>query len=235
MVWILLLAITLLLILAIGITSREDENKFWIKIVALYLSGMVFLDIGVLKLPLGILIGLYLVNKNPGMNRKLKNLSLFFGLICFILTAVLPPISINDVLTYRELFNQINRFENVQTVLSLSPSSPEQAELIKLAPHAKGDMTLDDCIVIFRTWILHKENVSAKDFEWLWSQSYNDMKFKDSYYIVDDYTAEGYLDFEDGRKFFALFKKSEKNGKYFLALVVQYSAIKQGQERKTPF
>ncbi|WP_066639266.1 hypothetical protein [Desulfolucanica intricata] len=233
--WILLFAIFILLILAVKTAPIEEETKLWIKISGFYFLSIVSFNIGVVRLPLGVLIGLYLVNRKPVLNKRLKNLTLFFGFVCFILLVLLPPVPVQDLLSYRENFNQLNRFEEIKSMTLLSPVSPEQDELIKFAPNAEGDMNLDYCIVIFRSWALKKKNVTVQDFEWIWSQSDDYLKFKDSYYRINDLTAEGYMEFEDGRKYFALFKKKERNGAFYLTMVVQHDGVKSGQGRYFPF
>lgn len=223
----------IMFLMVIRVKPPEEENNFYFKSLVLYLLSWFSVDIGWFSFPAGLAYGYYRVNNQSITNIELKKLALAFGLIYFILIRFLPWIPLDEVLIYRENINHINRFSNV---ISVHIYKPETGEQTKLREHLTGfgDNHIGACINIFRYWVLKKEGITIKDSEWLETVAMQDHGFQDSYHNIDDNTIEAYMSFNDGKQYFALFKRDQSNNSY-LSMIVQHTGVKSGQERKFPF
>jgi len=152
----------------------------------------------------------------------------------FIIIRIFPAIPITDFLSYRESFAESNRFSDVQLVEYLKPDTKDQEELRRyVTSNQEENRSYEVCSLMFRTWVLNKQQILIKDPEWLYSGYSTELAFKDSYFFIDDNKTEAFMQFDDGKKYFALFKK--KDHKYYLSMIIRYGVIKSGQEPKLLF
>lgn len=226
--WILLIGILILLSGALLFITLEDEKYLVIKVVLLYLLSVITLNIGSVSLPFGLTLGLLIVVKKNKTNLRIKRLALLCGLLFFLLSTIFPAIPLTDLLAYRENFAELNRFSDVQLVEYLKPDTQDQAELRRYVTSSQDEnRDYYACILMFRTWVLNSQKILIKDPEWLYSKSPIELNFQDSYIYIDDNKTEAFLQFADGKKYFALFKK--KDEKYYPAMIIRYGEIKPGQ------
>jgi len=227
--WILFVGIFILLSFALFLIKMDDEKYILIKLGLFYILAVFSFNIGSVPLPFGLAIGLFIIMKKSKNNLKIKRFALLCGLLFFIMIRIFPVIPITDLFTYQESFAELNRFNDVQLIEYLQPDTKEQEELRKyVKPNQKENRSNDVCILMFRTWVLNQQPILIKDPEWLYSGSPADLGFKDSYFFIDDNKTEAFMQFDDGKKYFALFKKQDD--KYYLSMIIRYGGIKSGQE-----
>lgn len=84
--------------------EKDKERFFGSKIIILFLSFILTFEIGIVRIPLGIIIAFFLTVKFSKFNISVKRLTLLFSLVVFIIDKfVIPPIEFNDVLYLKEI------------------------------------------------------------------------------------------------------------------------------------
>ncbi|MFD1039684.1 hypothetical protein ACFQ3N_14950 [Virgibacillus byunsanensis] len=167
--YIILIAILLLLTVVLLTKEKEKENFFWGKILILFSTFLLSLEIGFVRIPLGIIIAFILVIKFSKYNRSLKHLTLLFSLVGFMLIQFVPSTELNDVLYSKEIYNQMDRFETIEYVKIFSNDAVIQEKIKKYDE--------DSTDIMFKTYMLMENDISIKDKDWLLYDSHDELNF----------------------------------------------------------
>lgn len=238
--YIIIVTIFLLLTIVILRQEREKERFFWGKIIILFLSCILTFEIGIVRVPLGIIIAFFLTVKFSKFNISLKRLTLLFSLVVFILVNfVIPPIEFNNVLYSKEIHSQMSKFEDIEYVKVFANDAAIQNEIKKYDKEYSN--------IMFRTYMLMDKDIQIKDKEWLlyasddeldyyWQSNTTESKSKQisetssvSYgiswmeYIRDNNTGEEYI---------GVFEKEK--GEVILKYVIK-GELKSGQQPNSLF
>ena len=224
-----IILITIFLLLAIVILRQEKEKErfFWSKIIILYLSFILTFEAGIARIPLGIIIAIFLIVKFSNSNISLKRLTLLFSLVVFILVNfVIPPIEYNDVLYSKEIYSQMNKFEDIEYVKVFAKNARIQEKIKKYDN--------DSPEVMFRTYTMMENDIQIKDSEWLLYESGNELNFywqsngtetetirtSETSSWVNSIAWEEYIRFNDtGEEYFGVFEK--ENGDVYLKYAIK--------------
>ncbi|MBP1949677.1 hypothetical protein [Virgibacillus litoralis] len=237
----LFLSVTFLfLIILIVREGKEKENLFWGKIVLLFLTFLLSLNIGFVYIPIGIAIAFFIVIKYSRYNLSLKKLTLLFSLIGFLLVNyVIPPIEFSNILYSKEINTQINNFEDVEDIAVFENDSSIQRRIKKYGK--------DSSNIMFRYYVLMQKGISVNDKEWLLYDSHDELNY---YWLSQTTKSESvktgensttsygvawkeYIRFnETGEEYIGIFEK--ENGKVYLKYVIK-GMLKNGQAPKSIF
>ncbi|OEF99163.1 hypothetical protein BHF71_10030 [Vulcanibacillus modesticaldus] len=224
MLWIIYILNYILLMYVIRKIPKEKEKNFWLKVTFLYLVSIITLNINILPIPIGLIIAFSVVDKEKTINKSIKKIVLLFGLVYFILTIVVPPIEIKDILTYNELHKEISRFEDVHSIHIYDDTAPIQKEIRK---YYDSDSSL---YLQFITWVLNQRGIEIVNKEWLEeAYSRDNLNFYWSSIQIDGLTRHVYIRFKDGSgEYFGIFKKENDGSRYYLKTVIEHSGIEDG-------
>ena len=224
-----LILITLFSLLFI-VLFREEKGKedfFWAKIIILFLTLILTLEIGLVRIPLGIIIAFFLTAKFSKANLSLKRLTLCFSLAAFVLVNyITPPIQFNEILYSKEIYEQMNRFEEIEYVKVFATDADIQEKIKKYERNSS--------YIIFLTYTLMDKDIPIKDKDWLLYDSNNELDFywqsnglgsetlKTSETSAIEYNTAWmeYVRFNDtGEEYIGYFEN--KNGELFLKYVIK--------------
>lgn len=238
--YIILITIFLLLAIVILRQEKEKERYFWGKIIILFLSFILTFQVGIVRIPLGIIIAFFLTVKFSKFNISVKRLTLLFSLVVFILVNfIVPPIEFNDVLYSKEIHSQMNKFEDIEYVKVFGNNAKIQ-EKIKKYDNDSPD-------IMFRTYMLMENDIQIKDKEWLLYESDNELNFywqshgteketiktSETSSSVYNIAWEEYIRFNNsGEEYFGVFEK--ENGEVYLKYAIK-GKLKSGQKPKSLF
>ncbi|WP_188205567.1 hypothetical protein [Alkalibacillus aidingensis] len=169
MSYIVLGALLLLLTLVTFIQNKEQEKYLWVKLIGLYLTLFIWLGLGNLYIPIGIVMAFFVVLKLSKTNKALKYLTLAFSLVGFMLLHyILPPLTYSEASYSKEVLEDLDRFEEVHSVKIYDQDAEVQREIREYVD--------DDPYVMFKTYIFNEKDISIKDEDWLLSgQSYEEV------------------------------------------------------------
>lgn len=225
---ILLLVVLLLLLSAVWIHPRiEEEKYFWAKLVLLYLLCLLTLTIGKIPLPIGLALGLWFVSAKSRFNISMKRLALVFGFAAFMVTQIIPVISLEDLQGIREKQHFSKRFQNVYAVHDYEPSSPIQK---KISSFVEDRTDVDAGILMMRTWVLQQKNIKIKGRKWLLSDAADELEFWWHSSRRDKFnTTYEFIEFHGGKGYFGVFKQDDKTDRYYLDLLIEFDDFKNSR------
>lgn len=228
-----LIAITLfaLLIMTFRFMFPEAEKYFWLKISFLFVISLIHISVlsflfpnNPLYFPIGYIGAVIYLKLFTTLNKNLKILALNFGLAFVLLVNFLPSISLQDMMVYRERIWYINQFNNIQYVLNNSRNSPLQESLYSFPLDEEFYLTQEECLVMLRSWVLTNHGIEIKNYEWLSTVASEEHELIDYYRTHGGYyIVEGTLKFKDEATYFALFKKNDETGRYYIDMIVKYN------------
>ncbi|WP_375090377.1 hypothetical protein ACDZ29_06065 [Peribacillus sp. RS7] len=157
-----LLVVFCLLTILIYFTDKKRDFRSWVKITLLYLLVFVSYNTEHLHIPIGIIIGYFIVLK-WSKDASIMKVTLLFALIGYIFSMyILPPVELKHIPYSKELYEQINRFNEVDSIKLFSKEEQLQE---KLRVYTDNQVDIDR--VMFLTYILSDKAVKIKDRHWL--------------------------------------------------------------------
>ncbi len=198
------LLLFLLLLLTLWYQNREFERGFWLKIAALYGLSVLTLNIGPIILPLGAVIGMFLVFRNKGVNKLAKRLAVGFSFAYYLLLLALPSVPLQQLSAQRELFSYQHMFREITAVYDFTEDSPVQSKSRSHLFHSPTAMTQADAIVMFLNWALTQQNIPIKDADWLWYEARQEHGFWWHFSRRDELTSHLYIRFPNQVEYFAV-------------------------------
>ena len=217
-----------LLTVSVILQSKEHEKWLWLKIIVIYLCYSFSFNIQVIKIPILIIIGYFIIKKKSKLNVKIKLLALTFSLILFItINYVVPQVSVKQVYNLSKQVTQQNRFDKINSSNYYSEDSTIQSKLRRF--------NVDYVQTMFSIWVYDNNNITIKDYDWLWQNSYSELDVDWNVHNDNekDYS-EAYIRFnKTGKEYLGIFKK-DKNGLYYLESVIE-GKLKQDGRPKSIF
>ncbi|MFP3512967.1 hypothetical protein SB775_25845 [Peribacillus sp. SIMBA_075] len=142
---------------------RKKDFMFWVKVTLLYLLVFISYNDGYIHIPIGILIGYFIVLKWGKNHRSTMKLTLFFALSAYLFACyVTPPIKIENYTNTKAIHEEIYKFKDIESVKTFSVEEPIQK---KLSKNTNKDLDIEH--VMFLTYILNDNNIKILNEHWL--------------------------------------------------------------------
>lgn len=150
-----------LLITACVLLKKISFKLYW-KLTFLYLLALISFRIEYFYIPVGLIIGLFVVKKIK-KDLPIMKLTLIFSLIVYIFSNYLiPKMPVNNLLETINTYELINHFEEVESIKSFSPSETIQVKLKQFL-----DDETDQNYFMLIAYILMDNQIELKDNNWL--------------------------------------------------------------------
>jgi hypothetical protein len=224
--WIISLSIFLLLILSYVDLRKSLNTKAWIKIILGYMICSLYLDVFGLLIPIGAIVGFIYISRTKD-NYLLR--SIFFGLVCIIITFYMPKVNVNQVreisriAEYSSQFNQVNSVYNYQSNSEINSLLNNKALEIK-NKNNKSKIDIDPN-VLFRIWVLSHKGFPIEDLDWLYYKSPFEIHYYWQSNHPDNFSSIEYVVFQ-GVGYMGMFKRDNTESPYRLYTIIEFDKFK---------
>ncbi|MFI8492207.1 hypothetical protein ACIGC1_04740 [Peribacillus butanolivorans] len=142
---------------------RKRDFVFWVKFTLLYSLILVSYNDGFIHIPIGIIIGYFIVLKWCKEHRSTLKLTLIFALAAYLFASyVTPPITFENYTNVKTIHEEMFKFDGIESVKTFSLEEPIQEELLK---YTNNDLNIEH--VMFLTYILNDNNIKILNENWL--------------------------------------------------------------------